>query len=80
MIKIEDINEKSFAHELWTGDVPAPELVVRTGKHDRLSNFLLYQSAYSTIAFEDYLWPDISPERIDACIDKFEKATHNLGA
>ena len=80
LIKEEEINETTFSNELWTGTMPPPDLIIRTGKHSRLSNYLLYPAAYSELAFLDCYWPDITPEIIDECINsKFNGVQRNFG-
>lgn len=66
-----DINEASFKQELWCGDCPDPDLIVRTGGEQRLSNFLLFQSAYSELMFLDCLWPDISLADLEQVYEAF---------
>ncbi|MCK4499508.1 di-trans,poly-cis-decaprenylcistransferase [Candidatus Babeliales bacterium] len=80
LLKEENIDELTFGNELWTGDMPPPDLIIRTGKHSRLSNYLLYQAAYSELAFLDCYWPDITPEIVDECIcSKFKGEQRNFG-
>jgi undecaprenyl diphosphate synthase len=80
LIKPEEIDKKMFEQNLWTGDAPSPDLVIRTGNRKRLSNFLTYQLAYSEIEFLDCYWPDITDEMIDKSIRVFNLAQKNLGA
>ena len=56
------IDDRRFAAELFTGDIPDPELVIRTSGERRISNFLLWQSAYSELVFFDKYWPDFVKE------------------
>lgn len=56
--KPEDISHESLRRHLYTGDIPDPDLVIRTSGEQRLSNFLIYQSAYSELVFSQELWPD----------------------
>ena len=56
-VKVEDINEKLFANYLYTADLPDPDLVLRTSGEERISNFLLWQLAYSELYFADVYWP-----------------------
>ncbi len=56
----EEITEESFAKNLWSAGMPDPDIIIRTGAAERLSNFLLWQSAYSELFFTDTLWPDFS--------------------
>lgn len=58
-------SETEFKHYLWTGVIPDPDLVIRTGGCKRLSNFMPYQTTYSELYFIDHLWPDITIEDLD---------------
>ena len=58
------ITKEMFESCLWTAGIPNPDLIIRTGGVQRLSNFLLYQSAYTEIRFLDTLWPDLTKEEI----------------
>lgn len=69
-IKPEDIDENVFAHTLATAGIPDPDLLIRTGGEERISNYLLWQIAYSELYFTPVLWPDFSDEEyVDAIID-----------
>lgn len=57
-IKIDDINEENFKKYLYDGSIPDPDLILRTSGEERISNFLLWQSAYSELYFSDVYWPD----------------------
>lgn len=74
-----DITEEVFEHFLWSSGRPNPELIVRTGGRKRLSNFLLFQAAYSELYFIDTLWPDINHKDLDAALTYFSECTQNLG-
>jgi len=78
-ISPEEITATTFEQELWSYPVPFPDLIVRTGRHIRLSNFLLYQAAYSELAFLDILWPDLSAADLDAVFEKFSSSTRTFG-
>ena len=73
------INEKNFKKYLQTKNTPDPELLIRTGNTKRLSNFLLWQLAYSEIFFEKKLWPDFSKVDYIRIIKKFKKIKRNFG-
>ena len=75
----EKVTEDSFARLLYTADVPDPDLVIRTGKEVRLSNFLLYQSAYAELYFSDKMFPDFSDRELDKAIVSFSKRTRRFG-
>lgn len=69
-----------FKQYLWVGNIPDPEIIIRTGGIQRLSNFLLFQAAYSEIRFLDCLWPDLTPDMLDATIQDCFQAQKNFGA
>ena len=73
------INEKNFTNYLQTKDIPDPELLIRTGNTKRLSNFLLWQLAYSEIFFEKKLWPDFTEKDYTKIISKFKNIKRNYG-
>lgn len=64
----DQITEETFADELWTAGQPDPDLVIRTSGEFRLSNYLLFQCAYSEFYFTDTLWPDFTDEELDQAI------------
>lgn len=65
---------------LWTGVMPDPDLIIRTGGFSRLSNFLPYQSAYSEIHVLDCLWPDLTAVHLESAYDSFMGCKRNFGA
>lgn len=73
------INNELFEQCLWTYGIPEPALIIRTGGRNRLSNFLLYQSAYSEIIFLDCLWPEITYTDFEQCLTNFETTQRNFG-
>ena len=73
------INEKNLSKNLQTKDIPDPDLLIRTGNTKRLSNFLLWQLAYSEIFFEKKLWPDFNGKDYNKIINKFKKIKRNFG-
>ena len=73
------INEKNLSKNLQTKNIPDPDLLIRTGNTRRLSNFLLWQLAYSEIFFEKKLWPDFSYEDLNKIIKKFNNIKRNFG-
>jgi undecaprenyl diphosphate synthase len=73
------INEKNFKKYLQTKNIPDPEILIRTGNTKRLSNFLLWQLAYSEIFFEKKLWPDFNEKDYIQIIKKFKKIKRNFG-
>ena len=75
----ENINEKNLKKYLETKNIPDPDLLIRTGNTKRLSNFLLWQIAYSEIFFEKKLWPDFNKKDYNNIIDKFKRIKRNFG-
>jgi len=75
----EKINEKNFQKYLQTKKIPDPELLIRTGNTKRLSNFLLWQLAYTEIFFEKKLWPDFNEKDYVRIIKNFKKIKRNFG-
>ena len=73
------INEKNLRKFLQTGNIPDPDLLIRTGDTNRLSNFLLWQLAYAEIFFEKKLWPDFNEKDYNRIIKKFKKIKRNFG-
>jgi undecaprenyl diphosphate synthase len=76
----EDINEESFQRHLFTADIPDPDLVIRTSGEKRISNFLLWQSAYAEYVFMDKLWPDFAGEDLKMAIAEFGGRKRRYGA
>ena len=77
--KKEIINEKNLKKYLETKNIPDPDLLIRTGNTKRLSNFLLWQLAYSEIFFEKKLWPDFNEKDYNKIIKKFKSIKRNFG-
>ena len=77
--KKEKINEKNISKYLFTTNIPDPDLLIRTGNTQRLSNFLLWQLAYSEIFFEKKLWPDFKENDYNRILSKFKKIKRNYG-
>jgi len=73
------INEKNLTKYLQTKNIPDPDLLIRTGNTKRLSNFLLWQIAYSEIFFEKKLWPEFNEKDYNKIIKKFKKIKRNFG-
>ena len=76
----ETITPELFAARLFTSALPEPDLVIRTSGERRLSNFLLWQSAYAELLFVDTLWPDFGPQEFRDALDKFTKRERRFGA
>ena len=75
----ENINEKNFSKYLLTKNIPDPDILIRTGNTKRLSNFLLWQLAYTEIFFEKKLWPDFNEKDYNKIIKKFRNIKRNFG-
>ena len=73
------INERNIVSFLQTKNIPDPDLLIRTGNTKRLSNFLLWQLAYSEIFFEKKLWPDFNEKDYNKIIKRFKKVKRNFG-
>ena len=74
------LNEERFSQNLYTKGIPDPDLIIRTGGQKRLSNFLLWQAAYSELYFTDVLWPDFSEKEFKKSIEEFKRRKRNFGA
>lgn len=75
----DDLTEESFSSYLYTKDLPEVDLLIRTGSQMRLSNFLLYQLAYSEFIVIDTLWPDFNSDVLDECIAEYKNRQRNFG-
>ena len=73
------INESNISKSLYTKNIPDPDILIRTGDRKRLSNFLLWQLAYSEIFFEKKLWPDFNEKDYNNILKKFKKTKRNFG-
>ena len=73
------INIKSFRKNLYTKNLPDPDILIRTGGYQRLSNFLLWQLAYTELFFLKKLWPDFKPEDLSKIIKKYKTIKRNYG-
>ena len=76
---VSDIDEKSFNKYLYTKDFPEVDLMIRTSNEQRISNFLLYQLAYSEFIFIDTYWPDFTCDDLDKCIEEYNHRTRRFG-
>lgn len=75
----EDINPDSFAKALYTTEIPDPELLIRTSGENRISNFLLWQIAYTELYFTPVLWPDFRREHLYAALQDFQRRERRFG-
>ena len=76
---VSDLDEEKFASYLYTADLPEVDLLIRTGSEMRLSNFLLYQLAYSEFIVINTLWPDFTSDILDECIREYRGRKRNFG-
>ena len=74
------LNEKNINNNLYTKNLPDPDILIRTGDTKRLSNFLLWQLSYTEIFFEKKLWPDFNGNDFDKILDKFKNIKRNFGS
>ena len=74
------LDETAFAALLSTAGMPDPDLVIRTSGEHRLSNFLLWQSAYAELVFTDVLWPDFGEGQFNAALAEFARRERRFGA
>ena len=74
------ISLEALEQHLWTAGIPDPELIIRTGGRQRLSNYLLFQAAYSELYFTDVLWPDIDKQHLTNALNYYKEVQRNFGA
>lgn len=79
-LRPEDLTEEKFSSQLFTKDIPDPDLIIRTSGEKRISNFLLWQSAYAEFVFLDTLWPDFSAVDLAQALDEFNTRERRYGA
>lgn len=80
LLSVDEIDEARFATRLLTADIPDPDLMIRTSGEKRLSNFLLWQSAYAEFVFLDTLWPDFTRRDLENAIEEFHRRERRYGA
>jgi undecaprenyl diphosphate synthase len=78
-LQLSDITPDLFEQFLWTAGTPSPDLIIRTGEQHRLSNFLLFQCAYSELYFLDCMWPDISVTELEAALNYYTECRKMFG-
>lgn len=78
-IKVEDITEETISSHIYTKDYPDPELIIRPSGEYRLSNFLIWQAAYSEFWFSNVLWPDFSTSDLDKAIEDYNNRNRRFG-
>jgi undecaprenyl diphosphate synthase len=75
----DDVTVALFSQQLWSGQVPPPDIIVRTGGVQRLSNCLLFHAAYSEFCFTETLWPDFNEQELDAMLERYQLVKRNFG-
>ena len=78
-VKAEDITEKVISDNLYTADCPDPDFIIRPSGEYRISNYLIWQSAYSEFWYSDILWPDFTEKHLEKAIDYFNKRNRRFG-
>lgn len=78
-ISIDQIDERQFEHSLYTAGIPDPDLLIRTSGEQRISNYLLWQCAYTEFWFTKELWPDVNESHIAEAIKVYEKRNRRYG-
>ena len=78
-LKLEKIDEKAVSERLYTGNMPDPDLVIRTSGEERISNFLLWQMAYSELYFSDVFWPSFQKKDLLKAIRTFQDRRRRYG-
>ncbi len=78
-ISSQKVNEKKFRKYLYNPDLPDPDLMIRTSGESRISNFLLYQIAYSELVFTDVLWPDFRLKELLGALISFQERDRRFG-
>lgn len=74
-----EIDEQSIGDRLYTADLPALDLLIRTGGEQRISNFLIWQAAYAELYFSERLWPDFDPAEFDAALSEYARRSRRFG-
>ena len=78
-MQLQDIDDKTISNNLTTFDMPDPELLIRTGREQRLSNFLLWQCAYSELYFSEVMWPEFDKEELCKAIYSYQQRQRRFG-
>jgi undecaprenyl diphosphate synthase len=78
-LSADDINEQVFHKYTWLNELPAPDLMIRTGGEERISNFMLWQTAYSEFYFSDALWPDFKQQEYKKALAAFANRIRRFG-
>ena len=75
----DNLDESVFAQYLYTAGIPNPDLLIRTGGESRLSNFLLWQAAYSELYFTPVLWPDFGHKDVAEALSEYKRRQRRFG-
>ncbi len=78
-IDVSDIDENLFNDYVYTKNIPDPDLIIRPSGEERLSNFLLWQCAYSEFWFSNVCWPDFTPDKLEGAVADFQKRNRRFG-
>ena len=78
-LKVEDITKDTISMHLYTSDIPDPDILIRTGGEKRISNYLLWQIAYSEIIVVDEFWPDFDKTSFERCLDEYARRQRRFG-
>jgi undecaprenyl diphosphate synthase len=79
-VRPQDMSEEAMAERLYAPELPDPDLVIRTSGEQRISNFLLWQSAYSELVFDETLWPDFGEDQLRSALDEYAQRARRFGA
>lgn len=79
VLSLNEINQQTIANHLWTSELPDPDLIIRSSGEHRLSNFYLWQGAYSELLFTDKLWPDIDKSDVQQWLKSYAKRQRRFG-
>lgn len=78
-LALDAVDEAAVSARLYTADLPDPDLIIRTGREHRLSNFLLWQAAYAELVFDEVYWPDFDREHLFAAIAEYQRRQRRFG-
>ena len=78
-VKLDEITEEYFSDCLYTKDIPDPDVLIRTSGEQRISNFLLWQCAYTEFVFLETLWPDFSKNDLEQAVNEFNRRDRRFG-
>ena len=78
-MRLKDIDEQAFSDMLYTIGVPDPDLLIRTSGEQRISNYLLWQIAYSELSFTTTLWPDFTKEELESIVKNYQTRERRYG-